>query len=37
LDKPEELNFKDGGKAGLRRNDVAANNQDVGPNQELGA
>jgi hypothetical protein len=37
LDKPEELNFKNGGVAGLGRYDVAANNQGVGRNQGLGA
>jgi hypothetical protein len=37
LDEPEELNFENSGKAGLGRNDVAANNQDVGCNQGLGA
>ncbi len=37
LDEPDELNFKDSGEACLGRNDVAANNQDVGRNQGLGA
>ncbi len=36
LDKPKELNFKDGGEAEPGRNDIAANNEEGRPNQGQG-